>query len=252
MPAPLQAPFPRPAPPKRVPRKPGQRAVRPRLASTLILLAGERESPCVLMGRRSQGHSFMPGVHVFPGGRVERQDSYAPFAGELSARTDTVLSHALTPRRARACVLAGIRETWEETGLRIARPATAKLAALRQPAWKDFVGREAGEGFLPDISGIDVLGRAITPPHRHKRFDTWFFVRWWGEDVPEAEVGDSLELEDVAWHRLSAVGGLETHVMTDYMLGVLREYLGAAVREPRVPFHRMVRGAFVSGMFPGE
>ena len=241
-----QRKHPRTVAPKRVPRQPGQRAVRPRLASSLVLLAGPREDPSVLMGRRSSGHSFMPGVYVFPGGRVERADSYAPSAGELSERTRFILGSAMTPRRARACALAGIRETWEETGLRISTPASSKLAPIRDRLWGDFVDG----GHLPNLSGLEVLGRATTPPHRDKRFDTWFFLRWLEGDVPHAGVGDSPELEDVRWHRLADVAALETHRMTDIMLRVLASWLEE--REPlwTVPYHRMVRGVFVSGNFP--
>ena len=242
----MARPFPKTVPPKRVDKKTGQRAVRPRLAATLILLAGPRDDPHILMGQRSDAHTFMPGVYVFPGGRVDRGDSYAPFTGALSERTERILTHAMTPRRARACVLAGIRETFEETGLRIADPVTRKVEAIRDPAWQDFVG----EGYIPDISGIEVLGRATTPPYRHKRFDTWFFVKWYSEDIPHVEVMDSAELQNVGWHDLDRIEGLKTHAMTDYMLQALDAHLQAPVAN--VPFHRMVRGVFVSTPYPGD
>ena len=241
----------RPVPPKRVDKSPRQKAVRPRLAATLILLAGPEADPHILMGQRSAGHSFMPGVYVFPGGRVERADSFAPFTGELSARTEAILTQAMTPRRARACVLAGIRETFEETGLRVAKPRTAKLNALRNAEWKAFVGNDDDEdGWLPDVGGIEVMGRAVTPPYRHKRFDTWFFVKRLGKSIPHVEVGDSAELEHVGWHGLHAIAELKTHAMTDYMLQALARYLENGAKES-VPYHRMVRGVFVSGAFPG-
>ena len=234
-------PAPKTVRPKRIDKKVGQRAVRPRLAATLVLLAGPRDDPHILMGQRSSAHDFMPGVYVFPGGRVDRYDSYAPYTGELSQRTEAVLTNALSPRRARACVLAGIRETYEETGLRIATRATQKLEALRNDAWQDFVG----DGFLPDLTGIEVLGRATTPPYRHKRFDTWFFVKWYSEDIPHVEVMDSAELENVGWHDLDKIEGLKTHAMTDYMLMALDDHLKGPETAP-IPYHRMIRGVFVS------
>ena len=105
-----------------------------------------------------------------------------------------------------------------------------------------------GDGFLPDISGIEVLGRATTPPYRHKRFDTWFFVKHLGETIPHVEVMDSRELEDVGWHDLDRIEGLKTHAMTDYMLQALHAYLERPA--PDVPYHRMIRGVFVSSRFP--
>ena len=230
---------------QRIDKKVGQRAVRPRLAATLILLAGPQDDPHILMGQRSAGHTFMPGVYVFPGGRVDRYDSYAPYSGTMEPRTERILSAAMSPRRARACVLAGIRETYEETSLRIATRATQKLEALRNAAWQDFVG----DGYLPDLSGIHVLGRATTPPYRHKRFDTWFFVKRLGEHIPHVEVTDSAELENVGWHDLDHIEGLKTHAMTDYMLMALKDYL-ADPSDPTVPYHRMIRGVFVSSAFP--
>jgi len=244
-------PFPKPVAPKRVDKSPRQRAIKPRLASTLVLLAGPKNDPHILMGQRSMGHDFMPGVYVFPGGRVERADSYAPFTGEMSARTEAILTRAMSPRRARACVLAGIRETFEETGLRIAKPRTGKLTALRNPSWGTFVGDDERGGFLPDLTGIEIMGRATTPPYRHKRFDTWFFVKWLSEDIPHVEVGDSPELENVGWHDLDKIAGLKTHAMTDYMLQALMTYLEGGM-ETTVPYHRMIRGVFVSGAFPAE
>jgi len=243
----MPIPLPKPVRSKRIDKKVGQRTVRPRLASTLILLAGPKDDPHILMGQRSAGHTFMPGVYVFPGGRVDRYDSYAPHVGEVSPRTQRILEAAMRPRRARACILAGIRETYEETSLRIAQRTPTKLAALRDAPWQDFVG----DGFLPDMSGIEVLGRATTPPYRHKRFDTWFFVKWLSEDIPHIEVTDSAELENVGWHDLDKIEGLKTHAMTDYMLLTLNDYLGRKKPKPNVPYHRMVRGVFVSTPFPG-
>ena len=102
-------------------RKNLDRAPRPRLASTIVLTHGPRNKPKILMGKRSIKHDFMPSVYVFPGGRVDRCDSYAKYTGELSKRTETILETAFTPRKARALVLASIRETYEETSLMIGR-----------------------------------------------------------------------------------------------------------------------------------
>jgi len=52
--------------------------------------------------RKGSNHDFMPSVYVFPGGRVDRGDSYAPYAGDLSPRTETILEAACSPRQARA------------------------------------------------------------------------------------------------------------------------------------------------------
>ena len=45
--------------------------VTPKDAATLILIDRTRKTPKLLMGRRHDGHKFMPGKYVFPGGRIE-------------------------------------------------------------------------------------------------------------------------------------------------------------------------------------
>ena len=132
-----------------------------------------------------------------------------------------------------------------ETGLRIARPATRKLKAFRDPTWGAFVD----PGWLPDLSGVEVLGRATTPPRRAKRFDTWFFLRHLGDAVPRESVRDSDELEAVSWYPLNAVADLKTHVTTDMMLATLADVLRNG-HAPHVPFRRMIRGTFVSTPYP--
>jgi len=88
-----------------------KRAARPRIASTIVLYTGSTRDPKILMGQRSSRNDFMPSVYVFPGGRLDRSDSYAPIASGLSPRTKHILETAYNPRKARACVLAAIRET---------------------------------------------------------------------------------------------------------------------------------------------
>src|SRR5262249_61501548 len=54
--------------------------LRPRDASTLILIDRSKPAPQVLLGRRHHSHKFMPGMFVFPGGRVETDDRRMPAA----------------------------------------------------------------------------------------------------------------------------------------------------------------------------
>ena len=56
--------------------------LRPRDAATLIIIDRRRRSNKILMGRRHDGHKFMPGKFVFPGGRIEREDWSMPACGE--------------------------------------------------------------------------------------------------------------------------------------------------------------------------
>jgi len=229
---------------ERAKRKALDRAPRPRLASTLVLTCGSGDNLKILMGQRSKRHDFMPSVYVFPGGRVDRADSYAKYAGDLSARTQRLLEMVYSPRKARAVALASIRETWEETGLMLGVEAEASRN-LNHKSYDDF--RAAGQ--LPDLSGIEVFGRAITPPHRHKRFDAWFFVKQLGER-PLPSIADSSELLNVGWFTFEEIKSLETQRATDMMLQVLDRYLKADRPPERIFYSRAIRGEFKMLQFP--
>ncbi len=220
------------------------RAVNPKLASTIVLTYGPKNNPKILMGQRAKRHDFMPSVFVFPGGRVDRGDSYAPYEGDLSLRTETILEAAYAPRRARAAVLAAIRETYEETGLLLTANQKPNKH-INHPTWRAL----AGLNQTADLSGVEVFGRAITPPHRHKRFDTWFFHKHiYGNKPPQ--VSDSKELLNVDWFTFDEIEALKTHRATDMMLVVLKQFLSYDTAPYDVFFSRMVRGKFHQGHFP--
>ena len=220
------------------------RAARPKTASTLVLTCGIGKNLKILMGKRSSRHDFMPSVYVFPGGRVDRSDSYAPYAGDLSPRTEHILESAFSPRRARAVVLASIRETWEETGLMLGQKAT-HMRNMKHPSYDAF--RKAG--CLPDLSGIEVFGRAVTPPHRHKRFDAWFFVRHLGDIAPPS-TSDSHELLNVDWFSFEQIETLETQRATTMMLQVLQNYLLHDHPPKRIFYSRAISGKYRMLQFP--
>lgn len=229
---------------ERAKRKDLNRAPKPRIASTLVLTCGDPKDPKILMGRRSKRHDFMPSVYVFPGGRVDRADSYAKFAGDLSPRSERILEAAYSPRKARAVALASVRETWEETGLMLGRTDSSGRNLTHQ-AYDDF--RAAGQ--LPDLSGIEVFGRAVTPPHRHKRFDAWFFIKHLGDVAPPL-TKDSNELLNVGWFTFAQIKDLETQRATDMMLDVLKHYLAHKTPPPTIFHSKAVHGRFEMLQFP--
>src|SRR5438552_3202564 len=93
-----------------------QTIVRPRDAASLILLRGEGRDVEVLAGRRPGHVKFMPGVYVFPGGAIDREDN-KPWAVEIGGEH-------LPPRFLR-CARAALRETWEEVGVLVGRRGSA-------------------------------------------------------------------------------------------------------------------------------
>lgn len=198
------------------------------------------------MGQRSSKHDFMPSVYVFPGGRVDRGDSYVDYAGDLSPRSETILEAAFSPRKARAVALASVRETYEETSLLLGseRPTTRNI---NHPSWDAF--REAG--LKPDLSGIEVFGRAVTPPHRHKRFDAWFFVKHL--DMPaQPKIADSAELLNVGWFTFAEIEKLELQRATQMMLKVLEQYLAYDRPPDHIFYSHAKHGKFLTDTFPRQ
>lgn len=224
----------------------GRIAPRPKLAATLVVLRGCAGKQQILMGKRSARHDFMPNVYVFPGGRVERADSIAPAHDRLNARTHKILTAAMTPARAHACVLAAIRETFEETSLVLGKASPALPYAVNDPTWKAFHKL----GFLPTINDIEVFGRAITPPHRNKRFDTWFFVVKLDKEAGQRPCKASAELVEIGWYNFQECKALETHHATQMMLQELEAHLKLATPPPHVFFSKAVCGQLEFSRFP--
>ncbi|MFN2376099.1 MAG: NUDIX domain-containing protein [Candidatus Binatia bacterium] len=215
--------------------KPGPR-VRPRDAATLILVRRDGPAPRILMGQRSRGHVFMPDKWVFPGGRVDPADVRAPAATELPEEVERRLAADNVRRRARAFALAAVRETFEETGLVVGK---AGALAGRVPAsWSEY----AAHGAAPDLSRFAFVARAVTPPHRPRRFDARFFYAHAEEvlldDRPHAS-GD--ELLHVEWFTLDQAEELDLPSVTRFVIGEVRRRVAGEVGEP--PFLRWQRSA---------
>jgi len=196
--------------PEGPPRVPGQRAVRPKNAATVMIIRRDGPKPRVLMGKRHGGHSFMPDRWVFPGGRIDRADYRAPFASDLRPDVGGLFERYLPANRGRALALAAVRETWEEAGLLLAKPGSAKASG----PWKDFVE----QGVLPDLEAMDVVARAITPPAVAKRFDTWFLLADAERLVSLERQGDCGELEEIAWVEFEDAMGLPLPAVTRMMI----------------------------------
>jgi 8-oxo-dGTP pyrophosphatase MutT (NUDIX family) len=213
------------------------RAVRPKQASTLIIVRRDHAQPQVLMGRRSAGHKFLPGKFVFPGGKVDRGDLHARPHADLRPEVAARLTTSCTPNQARALGMAAIRETFEETGLLIGRKGAPPIRS-REKVWSDF----CSYGVAPALDIVDYIGRAITPSFQPKRFDARFFM-------VEAEHihGDlhdtfnaSGELLEIHWLPISEAKKLELQGITLLMLDEVEKRLTlptARAAELPIPFY---------------
>ncbi|WP_417773970.1 NUDIX hydrolase [Stappia sp.] len=224
--------------------------LRPRDAATLLILdRSQAGSPRVLMGRRHMRHRFMPGMFVFPGGRVDPADSRVPVAGAYHPVVVEKLMRTMkgpkTEARARAFSVAAMRETYEEAGVLV-----GTHGETNGWAGKGDMAAYSERGLLPDLSPVRLIARAITPPRRPRRFDTRFlavFADAIADSLPEG-TGPSGELEDVHWLSLEDAKALELPTIT---LTIIEELQARLARDPElapetpVPFYYWKGKGFV-------
>ena len=194
------------------------KVLKPKDSATLMLVRRGAGAPRILMGQRAQGHSFMPNKYVFPGGRLDTADCRVKPGRDLHPATLAKLLHRMrgkaTPPRARGLAYAAVRETWEEAGL--------------------LFGRTRLED-APDLSGLTLFMRAITPPGRTRRFDSRFFVadaeNLSNIDQPHHDGGG--ELLTLSWLTLDEIASLDLPLITIDVLQRLKPFLD----QGRLPPH---------------
>ncbi len=223
---------------------PGHPNLTPKDASTLILLDRSGPSPKVLMGKRHQRHTFLPGAFVFPGGSADPDDRRMPVAAPLDPRAEKkLMQHVRRPsvQMARGLALAAIRETFEETGLLLGQKRDSSPAAPKGP-WQAF----AETGIQPDLSSMHFIARAITPPRRKRRYDTRFFTA----DVSaiahkiDGKVGADFELTELVWLPLAGIKEkIELLAISEIVLLDLQRQIEAGFsHDLPVPFYRVLHG----------
>mgnify|MGYP003660134544 CR=1 FL=1 len=152
-------------------------AVTPREAAAVVLLRGDTD-PEVLLVERSMSMRFMPGHHVFPGGRVDPGDADVPTLNRAGVKNLRF-------------VVAAARECFEETGILLAtgpHPDDDTLAAARRAVLTretDFATVLSRHGLHIDVSRFTPVGIWVTPPISPIRFYTRFFL-YRANDVGEA------------------------------------------------------------------
>ena len=186
------------------------KVLKPKDAATLILVRRDGPVPRILMGQRHGGLAFMPNKYVFPGGRLDPSDSRVKPAGDLDPATLAKLMARMRGRasaaRARGLAHAALRETFEEAGLLYGRQHIAEA---------------------PDLGGLVLFMRAITPPGRTRRFDSRFFVadaaRISNLDAPH-NVGTE-ELLTLSWFTIAETKALDLPLITTDVLARLKPFL---------------------------
>ncbi len=167
-----------------------------RPASTVLLIRDGEQGLEVFMVVRNRAIDFAGGALVFPGGRVE-PDDVAIAGGE-----------GLDAFR-----VAGIRETFEECGVLLARPPGCPVMigaeTLLRAEDKHRAAMNRGERTLSELLAAEQLQPAVdamlhfahwvTPKGRAKRFDTQFFLAAAPPD--QAAVHDGSESVESVWIR---------------------------------------------------
>lgn len=219
-------------------------ALRPRDAATLIVIDRTGAEPRFLMGQRHMRHVFMPGKYVFPGGRVDKADRIAPAADEPHrAELDKLLVDMKgqpSEARARAIVMAAIRETFEEAGLVIGTKAEPPAGPAPE-GWQDLLAR----GYLPKPSALIFFSRAITPPGRPRRFDTRFFFCE-AEAIAARIDPPSDELQRLDWFTAEQIRTLDLPAITRVIMEDLLDVLRASDQPfvTSVPYYTHRNGTF--------
>src|SRR4030081_1442360 len=180
--------------------------VAPRPASTILLLrdAAAKKEVEVFMMVRHYEIDFNSGALVFPGGSVDKGDKEIIANPALYAGGDGLDAATLSFR------IAAIRETFEESGILLAKPrgsndlisaarAAEISAAFRAAPDKDKIFEKifSDNGNLLTLDELVPYAHWITPEGMPKRFDTWFFLA----AAPPEQVGahDGKESTDSIW-----------------------------------------------------
>ncbi|MCO5131188.1 MAG: NUDIX hydrolase [Xanthobacteraceae bacterium] len=180
-------------------------AVTARPASTILLLRGGASAIEVFMMVRHYQIEFASGALVFPGGSVD--------PGDRDIAGDAALCDAAGDADTMAAQfrVAAIRETFEESGILLARPRDSQelITASRAASIADAHRAALCEGktsfreilaaneLIPAIDRLAHYAHWITPEGLPKRFDTHFFLA----KAPPEQVGahDGRESTDSIW-----------------------------------------------------
>jgi 8-oxo-dGTP pyrophosphatase MutT (NUDIX family) len=188
--------------------------VSPRPASTILLLRDSaaravdgksRNEIEVFMMVRHYEIDFNSGALVFPGGSIDKGDREIIANADLFTGGEGLDADALSFR------IAAIRETFEESGILLARAkgSPALIDAHRASAIEGGNRRDLCDGsvsFLKVLSDNELVlaldelipyAHWITPEGMPKRFDTWFFLA----AAPPDQLGthDGKESTDSIW-----------------------------------------------------
>ncbi len=175
-----------------------------RIASTVLLLREAAGGMEIFMVQRNRQIEFSSGALVFPGGSMDPNDY------QIAADLALVADRGGLDAETAAIRIGGIRETFEESGILLARPRGSSSLASAEKAAALGSQREAlDEGkvsfadilrqndLTPAIDLLALFAHWITPVNLPKRFDTHFLLAL----APPDQIGkhDGKESVDSIW-----------------------------------------------------
>ena len=182
-----------------------------KLAATVVIARDAHPQYEILMLKRTSTAVFAGGMYVFPGGMVDPADGEPIEAYASAPSVDQAGQTAAVGAQWPQFWLAGIRETFEESGLLLAYDASGEIVSIdaenearfltyRNQVFKgdlSLISLCQREGLTLAFDRVHFFNRLITPPGRPRRFDTHFFIT----SAPENQQGihDGTETVDTVW-----------------------------------------------------
>lgn len=185
----------------------GTRVIAPaKDAATVILLRPRSGGGFeVFMVKRNRAIAFMGGAHVFPGGKVDSADSEARLLSRVTGMAiddapGALHEPALTAATAASFFVCAIRETFEESGILLARLRSEASLAETAERSKDpstFADHIERLDATLDLGRLVPWARWITPAIEARRYDARFFLA----EAHEGDEGghDDDETVEHAW-----------------------------------------------------
>ena len=179
-----------------------------------VMLIDDRPDLQVFMMERHSGNVFAPGMWVFPGGAVDRDDDRISAHSISLHRSDKEASALLDlDSGGLAFYIAAIREAFEEAGILLTLDKENltgpdlldKQTAARFQKHRDNLNNNGGdfidvlnqENLILDTGAMHYIARWITPVGSSKRFDARFFIALMPDN--QAPIHDDKELIHSCW-----------------------------------------------------
>lgn len=154
-------------------------------AATLVLIRDGENGLEVLLQQRSPDAIFVGGAWVFPGGKVDQEDSDPRWLAHSPKLNDQQASKLIELEQNGLCYwIAAIREAFEEAGVLLAdAPPSLNTPSLRHKLNDNIEHADLNWLNLCEEHQLQLhthklhyLSRWITPPGPPRRYDTRFFL----------------------------------------------------------------------------